>query len=56
MGVPKPIIRPARNLVISSAHQESGTALTNEGLLLGNTDFESVTPRLAQDASFGRWM
>jgi hypothetical protein len=43
MGVPKPIIRPARSLVVSSAHRESGTALTDEGLLLGNTAFGSVT-------------
>jgi hypothetical protein len=39
---------PHKELVVSSAHLESGTALTDEGLLLGKMAFGSVTPRPAR--------
>jgi hypothetical protein len=34
-------------LVVSSAHLEDGTALTDEGLLLGKMVFGSILPRPA---------
>jgi hypothetical protein len=33
-------------MFVSSAHLRSGTTLTDEGLLLGNTTFGNVSPRL----------
>jgi hypothetical protein len=39
---------PIKELVISSAHLESGTTLTDEGLLLGKMAFGSVMPRPAR--------
>jgi hypothetical protein len=41
-GSSKGRFSPSRELVISSAHLESRTALTDEGLLLGTMAFESV--------------
>jgi hypothetical protein len=39
---------PCKELVVSSAHLESRTALTDEGLLLGKMAFGSVMPRPAR--------
>jgi hypothetical protein len=36
---------PCEELVVSSAHLEDGTALTNEGLLLGKMVFGNFLPR-----------
>jgi hypothetical protein len=38
---------PCKELVISSAHLEDKTALTDEGLLLGKMVFGSILPRPA---------
>jgi hypothetical protein len=47
---------PCKELCLSSAHLESGTALTDEGLLLGNMAFRSVMSRPAWVANFGPWI
>jgi hypothetical protein len=39
---------PYEELVVSSAHLEDGTALTDEGLLLGKMAFGSILPRQAR--------
>jgi hypothetical protein len=39
-------------MFVSSAHLRSGTALTDEGLLLGNMAFRSVSSRPAGIANF----
>jgi hypothetical protein len=36
---------PCKKLIVSSTHLESGTALTDVGLLLGKMAIGSVTPR-----------
>jgi hypothetical protein len=43
---------PYEEFVRKSAHLRSGTALTDEGLLLGNMAFGSVLSRLAWIANF----
>jgi hypothetical protein len=48
VGVPKPVFRPVKVLIVSSAHLKGRTALTNEGLLLGKMVFGSVMPRPAR--------
>jgi hypothetical protein len=43
---------PYEELFVSSAHLRSGTALTDEGLLLGNMAFGSILSRPAWFANF----
>jgi hypothetical protein len=41
-GSPEAHYSPYKELFVSSAHLESGTTLTDKGLLLGNMAFGSV--------------